>query len=103
MPRIVKHDRVPKKIGADRKRSTANLPGAIGMELTERRTKGGLSQQRLADALGYDVNYIGQIERAEKSPTLGTLNSIATFYKIRLSDLIRAAEDRVPKSRPRRS
>jgi transcriptional regulator with XRE-family HTH domain len=90
---------VAKNIGADRKRSTANLPAALGAELTDRRTKAGWSQQALADLLGYDVNYIGQIERAEKSPTLTTLISIATAFDIRLSDLMRAAEDRVPKSR----
>jgi transcriptional regulator with XRE-family HTH domain len=90
---------VAKNIGADRKRSTANLPAALGAELTDRRVKAGWSQQALADRLGYDVNFLGQIERAEKSPTLTTLTSIATVFDTRLSDLLRAAEDRLPKSR----
>jgi transcriptional regulator with XRE-family HTH domain len=90
---------VPKHIGADRKRSSASLAEAFGAELTDRRTKAGWSQQALAELLGCDVNYIGQIERAEKSPTLGILISIATAFRIRLSDILQAAEDRVPESR----
>ena len=90
-----------KKLGADLKRSTSTLPEALGAELTDRRTKAGWSQQAVADSLGYDVNYIGQLERAEKSPTLGTLISISTLFKIRLSEFLRAAEERVPKIRAR--
>jgi transcriptional regulator with XRE-family HTH domain len=86
---------VAKKIGADRQRSTASLPGALGAELTERRTKAGWSQQSLAERLGYDVTYIGQVERAEKSPSLATLMSLATAFDLSLSELFKAAERRV--------
>jgi transcriptional regulator with XRE-family HTH domain len=86
---------VAKKIGSDRKRSTANLPAALGAELTDRRTKAGISQQALAERLGYNINYIGQIERAEKSPSLATLMSLATVFDLSLSELLRAAERRV--------
>ena len=85
---------VAKPIGADRQRSTRTLPEAFGAELTERRIRAQLTQQRLADLLGYDVSYIGQIERAEKSPTLEALMSIASALRTRLSDLLKAAEER---------
>ncbi len=88
-----------KKIGADRKRSTVNLPGALGAELTDRRAKAGWSQQALADRLGYTINYIGQIERAEKSPSLTTLMSLATVFDMNLSELFRAAERRISPSK----
>ena len=81
-----------KPIGADRKRLSANLPQALGAELTKRRMAAGWSQQKLADKLGFTINYIGQIERAEKSPTLATLINLATVYKVPLSVLIRSAE-----------
>ena len=87
-----------KRIGADQKRSSRTLPEALGAELTDRRTKAKLSQQKFAELLGYDVNYIGQIERAEKSPTLGALISIASLFRIRLSEFLRAAEDRSAKN-----
>jgi transcriptional regulator with XRE-family HTH domain len=86
---------VAKKIGADLKRMTVNLPAALGAELTDRRARAGISQQALADRLGYNINYIGQIERAEKSPSLTTLMSLATVFDVRLSELLRAAERRV--------
>lgn len=88
-----------KSIGADRKRSTSTLPEAVGAELTERRIRAGLSQQALSEQLGYDVNYIGQIERAEKSPTLTTLVSICTVFHLALSEFIKAAEKRLTSRR----
>lgn len=88
-----------KKIGSDRKRSTANLPVALGAELTDRRANAGISQQALADRLGYNKNYIGQIERAEKSPSLNTLMSLATVFDLSLSELFNAAEGRVSLSK----
>ena len=88
-----------KQLGADRKRSSASLPEAFGAELTERRTKAGWSQQVLAEILGCDINYIGQIERAEKSPTLGILIGISTVFRTQLSEFLQAAEERVLKSR----
>jgi transcriptional regulator with XRE-family HTH domain len=92
---------VAKKIGADRQRSTASLPDALGAELTERRIKAGWSQQSLAERLGYDITYIGQIERAEKSPSLATLISFATAFETSLSELLRAAEERFTPPRKR--
>lgn len=89
-----------KKIGADRKRSNSTLPEAVGAEITERRIKAGLSQQALSDRLGYDVNYIGQIERAEKSPTLTTLISICTAFEVALSEFLKAAEKRLQVRKP---
>ena len=89
------HWLVAKPIGADKKRTTANLSEALGAELTQQRTKHRWSQERLAEKLGYDVSYIGQIERGEKSPTLHTLMNFAEVFDLRISALIRAAESRI--------
>jgi transcriptional regulator with XRE-family HTH domain len=86
---------VAKKLGADRARSNSTLSEALGAELTERRVKVGWSQLALAERLGFDVNYIGQLERAEKSPTLGTLISLSTVFGTQVSELLRAAEARI--------
>jgi transcriptional regulator with XRE-family HTH domain len=75
------------------------LPEAVGAEMTDRRVRAGFSQQTLAERLGYDVNYIGQIERAEKSPTLTTLISICGAFEIKVSDFMRAAEKRLASRR----
>jgi transcriptional regulator with XRE-family HTH domain len=86
---------VAKPIGADKKRQTATLPEALGAELTRQRANRRWSQQQLAEKLGYDVSYIGQIERGEKSPTLRTLMNLSEVFDLRLSALIRAAESRI--------
>lgn len=84
-----------KPIGADKKRSTANLLLALGAELTDRRIRQGWSQQQIADMLGYDISYIGQLERGEKSPTFRTLMSFADAFEIKVSQLVAAAEKKM--------
>jgi transcriptional regulator with XRE-family HTH domain len=85
---------VPKSIGADKERGTRTLAQAIGAELTELRRSKKLSQQRLADRLGYDVSHVRKTEMGG-NPTLELLTAIATFFSLRLSEFIHRAERRV--------
>jgi transcriptional regulator with XRE-family HTH domain len=85
---------VPKAIGADKRRETRTLAQAIGAELTELRRIEKLSQQKLADRLGYDVSHVRQTEMGG-NPTLEFLNAVATFFSMRLSELIDRAEARI--------
>lgn len=71
---------------------------AIGAELTELRRSKKLSQQKLADRLGYDVSHVRQTEMGG-NPTLEFLNAIATFFSLNLSELINRAERRVTAAR----
>jgi transcriptional regulator with XRE-family HTH domain len=89
---------VPKTIGADKKRETRTLAQAIGAELTELRRSKKLSQQKLADRLGYDVSHVRQTEMGG-NPTLEVLNAIATFFTLNLSEFIQRAERRVTPAR----
>ena len=89
---------MPKAIGADKKRETRTLAQAIGAELTELRRSKKLSQQKLADRLGYDVSHVRQTEMGG-NPTLEFLNAIATFFSLNLSELINRAERRVTAAR----
>jgi transcriptional regulator with XRE-family HTH domain len=89
---------VPKAIGADKKRETKTLAQAIGAELTELRRSKKLSQQNLADRLGYDVSHVRQTEMGG-NPTLEFLDAIATFFSLNLSEFIRRAERRVNPAR----
>jgi transcriptional regulator with XRE-family HTH domain len=82
---------VPKAIGADKKRETKTLAQAVGAELTDLRRSKKLSQQTLADRLGYDVSHVRQTEMGG-NPTLEFLNAVATFFSLRLSDFIDRAE-----------
>jgi XRE family transcriptional regulator, regulator of sulfur utilization len=94
---------VAKHIGADRERTAGSLTEAVGMEITELRKERGWTQQRLADLLGYDVRYIGLIERGEKSMTLRALAAIAGGLEVRASKILGAAEKRVAKARAERA
>jgi transcriptional regulator with XRE-family HTH domain len=82
---------VPKAIGADKKRETKTLAQAVGAELTDLRRSKKLSQQTLADRLGYDVSHVRQTEMGG-NPTLEFLNAVATFFSLKLSDFIDRAE-----------
>jgi len=85
---------VPKPIGADKKRESNTLAQAIGSELTELRRRKKLSQQKLAERLGYDVSHVRQTEMGG-NPSLEFLNAIATFFSFKLSEFIQNAENRV--------
>lgn len=85
---------MPKAIGADKKRETRTLAQALGAELTELRGSKKLSQQKLADRLGYDVSHVRQTEMGG-NPTLEVLNAIATFFSLSLSEFVHRAERRV--------
>jgi transcriptional regulator with XRE-family HTH domain len=87
--------RVAKRIGADKERKARNLDEALGAELTELRTRRGLSQQRLSELIGYDESYIRHLERGTKSATLRTLSDLASAFSISVSALIRRAETRL--------
>ena len=89
---------MPKAIGADKKRETKTLAQAIGAELTDLRRSRKLSQQKLADRLGYDVSHVRQTEMGG-NPTLEFLNAVATFFSLKLSDFIDRAELRVTPAR----
>jgi transcriptional regulator with XRE-family HTH domain len=91
------HGPVPKAIGADKKRETKTLAQAIGAELTELRRMRKLSQQKLADRLGYDVSHVRQTEMGG-NPTLEFLNAVATFFSMNLSEFIDRAETRIAPS-----
>ena len=82
-----------KQIGADRTRETRTLAQALGAELTDLRKSKQLSQQQLADRLGYDVSHVRQTEMGG-NPTLELLAAIASAFSLNVSELLRRAEDR---------
>jgi transcriptional regulator with XRE-family HTH domain len=83
---------VPKRIGADKTRRRTTLAESLGAEITRLRVSKGWSQLRFAEMLGYDERYLGQLERAAKSPTLRTLMHVAQAFDLSVSELIRRAE-----------
>lgn len=54
-----------------------SLAKRIGSRIRARREARGLSQSKLAELVELSPNYIGMIERGEKTPTLGKLVAVA--------------------------
>lgn len=54
----------------------------------------GLSQEKLAFRCGSHRNYIGEIERGEKSPSLHIIFALAEALEMEASALIRMAEQK---------
>jgi len=61
----------------------------LGRAIRARREKAGLSQEKLAEKADLTLNYIGQVERAEKRITLETLARVAKALRCRIGDLVR--------------
>ena len=68
---------------------------AFGLEVRRLRADLELSQEELADRATLHRNYIGMIERGERVPTLLAIEGIARGLKLKASQLIARAEDRL--------
>jgi len=59
--------------------------GSVGNKLRTVREERGLSQRELAQRAGVSTNAISLIERDENSPSVSTLQSLATALNVRMS------------------
>lgn len=70
---------------------------ALGQRIREERLKLNLTQEKLAEDVGLSTTYIGQIERGERSLTLGKLVMLVNRFGITvdylLSDSVVPAEE----------
>jgi transcriptional regulator with XRE-family HTH domain len=58
------------------------LRAIVARNLRVLRKQKGLSQEELAHQAGINRNYVGQIEREEKSPTVDMIEKLATALDI---------------------
>ncbi|MDA8411935.1 MAG: helix-turn-helix transcriptional regulator [Treponema sp.] len=61
---------------------------ALAKNMKRHRTRLGLSQARLAEMIGVSIPFIGEIEISRKSPSLETLEKIATALEIEPFELL---------------
>ena len=69
-----------------------HLSKSFGSAVRKRRTQLGFSQESLAFRCGSHRNYIGEIERGEKSPSLHIVFALAEALDMDASALVRMAE-----------
>ena len=72
----------------------------LGPIVREARIAQGWSQERLAETAGLDRSYVGEIERGRVSPTLLTLEKLATALQLAPSELISRCELHNPADAP---
>lgn len=65
---------------------------SLGKALREAREKRGLSQEALSLETGVHRNYIGGVERGERSPSVAAVAKLADALDISLADLFREAD-----------
>jgi transcriptional regulator with XRE-family HTH domain len=70
------------------KSSSRRIYKTVGVAVRYERKKAGLSQEELAEKADFTRNYIGDIERGDKKPTIETLAKIAKVLKCRVRDLV---------------
>ena len=70
---------------------------ALGQRIRQERLKLNLTQEKLAEDVGLSTTYIGQVERGERSLTLGKLVLIVNRFGVTvdylLSDSVEPAND----------
>ena len=68
----------------------------LGAAIREYRKRTGLTQEKLAERADLHPNYVGEVERGEKTISVDALLRIATAMRVGLCDLVREI-DRVRK------
>ncbi|MCO7160819.1 helix-turn-helix domain-containing protein [Agathobaculum butyriciproducens] len=52
----------------------------LGLRIKMLRTEKGLTQEKLAEALGVSLEHIGKIERGKRTPSLDLVISMSKFF-----------------------
>lgn len=68
---------------------------ALAAAIREIRARQQLSQERVAAKGGVGRKYVGQIERAEITPSFAALVAVASGLGVSLSEVIRVYEERL--------
>jgi len=64
----------------------------FGRHLSRLRHEAGLTQEQVAERSGRHPNYIGDIERGQRNPSLKVLLAIAAALEVSLSELVEGVE-----------
>lgn len=75
---------------ANPRRNHRKAPEAVlfGQSLRGLRTERGWSQERLAEAAGITLNYVGNLERGEQGPSLHVLVKLARALEMDVPTLL---------------
>ena len=66
----------------------AHISARFGQRLRTLRVSRGYTQVQLADFLGIDRSYLSDLERGNKAPTLGYIETVAQGFNLSMSELL---------------
>jgi transcriptional regulator with XRE-family HTH domain len=69
-------------------RVTSELQKIVGRRLREQRESLGLSQEAMAERLGYHRTFLGSVERGERNLTLASVEQLAASLGVPALDLL---------------
>ena len=75
-----------------------DLTRRFGALVRQLRLERGMSQERLAELCGLHRNYVGAIERAERTPSIVTADKLAKTLDLTLTELFDKLEREAPAS-----
>ena len=70
-------------------RVTSELQKIVGRRLRAQRESLGLSQEAMAERLGYHRTFLGSVERGERNLTLASVEQLAASLGVPALDLLR--------------
>ncbi|MFH0902292.1 MAG: helix-turn-helix transcriptional regulator [Pseudomonadota bacterium] len=79
----------------------SNLAKRLGSRLQKMRNERGLTQEQVAESAGLVPNYVSEIERGAKLPTLDTLASVADALGVTLSEVVLGVDRPLPREATR--
>ena len=82
------------------KPNASHAANHLGSRLRQLRTARGLSLAEVAAASGISVGFLSAVERAQMSPSVGTLRKLARYYRTNIFDFFDAAESNSGLVRP---
>lgn len=69
----------------------------LGARVRDLRTRHGLTQQALADRVGFRASYVSHIESGAKGATIDTLAAISAAFGVTLSELFLDVDQPIPR------
>jgi transcriptional regulator with XRE-family HTH domain len=65
----------------------------LGQVIALRRKRLGMSQEKLAESSGVDRSFLSGVEQGKRTPSFGTVASIATGLKMKYARLVHNCEE----------
>jgi len=65
----------------------------VGLNFARLRRKKGFTQEQFAEASGFTQQYVSDLERGRRNPTVVTLFHLATALEVEPADLVAAIKE----------